>query len=172
MPSSAKPTKPPARRKPAVPADAARQFLELYYPIHYQAGIRVEDAMRGGELSRHQVAILWLIHAEGEHGRRMNRKAIERSLGNWFEISGAAITKAVRSMSHAPNKLVDLEEDPRSGREKVIVLTRDGEAYLRAMIGRGEAFIERIIERMDGAEIVSGIHFFERIRAIVAELDS
>lgn len=58
----------------------------------------------------------------------MNRKAIERSLGNWFEISGAAITTAVRSMSHPPRNLVDLEEDPRSGREKVTVLTVDGEA--------------------------------------------
>jgi len=172
MSRSPKSSPPRARRLATVPADAARQFLELYYPIHYQAGIRVEDAMRGGELSRHQVAILWLIHAEGDQGRRMNRKAIERSLGNWFEISGAAITKAVRSMSHAPHKLVDLEEDPHSGREKVIVLTTAGEAYLRAMIGRGEAFIQRIIERMDAEEIVNGIHFFERIREIVATLDS
>lgn len=40
------------------------------------------------------------------------------------------------------------------------------------MIGRGAAFIERIIEHMNADEIISGIHFFERIRAIVAELDN
>ena len=93
-------SKSPRRRR--APRDAARQFLELYYPIHYQAGIGVEDALRGDELSRHQVAILWLIHAEGDHGIRMKRKAIARSLSNWFEISNAAITKAIRGMAGAP----------------------------------------------------------------------
>ena len=164
-------TRPARTARRAAPADAARQFLELYYPIHYQAGIRVEDAMRGGELSRHQVAILWLVRAEGEGGRRMNRKAIERSLGSWFEISGAAITKALRSMSQAPRKLVELEEDPRSGREKVVVLTRAGEDCLRAMVERGERYIRRIVERMNDAEVINGIHFFERIRAIVQTLE-
>jgi DNA-binding MarR family transcriptional regulator len=167
--------KKPARSAPRVsrsaPADAASRFLELYYPIHYQAGIKVEDAMRGGELSRHQVAILWLVRAEGEGGRRMNRKAIERSLGSWFEISGAAITKALRSMSQAPRKLVELQEDPRSGREKVVVLTGAGEDCLRAMVERGEAYIQRIVDRMNDAEVVNGIHFFERINAIVRTLE-
>ena len=89
-----------ARRASAIP-DAALLFLEYYYPIHYQAGIGVEDALRGGLLNRHQVAMLWLIHSEGREGREMNRKAIERSLESWFEISGAAITKALRAMVSA-----------------------------------------------------------------------
>jgi len=162
------PATPPRHAAATAPADAARQFLELYYPIHYQAGIRVEDAMRGGDLSRHQVAILWLMHAAGEDGRRMNRKTIERALGNWFEISGAAITKALRGMAQPPLALVRLEEDPRSGREKVVVLTVSGEAYLEAMVGRAEAYIQRIVDHMNDAEIIAGLHFFERIRAIVA----
>lgn len=172
MPKSVKrPARAARSARHTAPSDAARQFLELYYPIHYQAGIRVEDAMRGGELSRHQVAILWLVRAEGEGGRRMNRKAIEHSLGSWFEISGAAISKALRAMSQPPRRLLDLEEDPRSGREKVVVLTRAGEDCLRAMVERGERYIQRIVDRMDDAEVVNGIHFFERIRAIVRALE-
>ena len=105
------------------PADAAHQFLELYYPIHYKAGIGVEDALRGSELTRHQTAILWLIHSQGDEGRRMRRKDIVSALSNWFEISNAAITKALRGMSVAPLALVKQTEDPDSGREKVVTHT-------------------------------------------------
>jgi len=110
------------RKKPRlkVPANAAHQFLELYYPIHYKAGIGVEDALRGTELSRHQTAILWLIHSQGRDGKQMSRKAIVAALSNWFEISNAAITKALRGLSVAPLQLVRQQEDPKSGREKLV----------------------------------------------------
>lgn len=156
-----------ARGKPGAPARAALQFLEYYYPIHYKAGIALEDALRGGVLSRHQVAILWLIHSEGTDARRMNRKAIERSLSSWFEISGAAITKALRSMAQPPLGLVRLEEDPRSGREKIVSLTPKGEAHMARMISGGEAFVQRIIDEMSEEEVVQGLHFFRRISEIV-----
>lgn len=151
----------------AVPADAAYQFLELYYPIHYKAGIGVEDALRGSELSRHQVAILWLIHSEGDDGVRMNRKAIVRSLSNWFEISSAAITKALRAMAQPPLKLVRLDEDPASGREKVVTLTRQGEAHLDDMIRRGTAYVQLIVDELNNNQIVNGLDFFARITEVV-----
>lgn len=157
---------------PPAPADAARLFLELYYPIHYRAGIGVEDALRGGELGRHQVAILWFIHAAGDDGRAMHRKAIERALRTWFEISGAAVTKAIRGMAAPPLKLVRLEEDPRSGREKIVRLTPRGEAHIEAMIARGTAYVQRIIDHMSDAEIVNGLAFFRRIEAIVDGFES
>ena len=113
-----------------VHADAARQFLELYYPIHYKAGIGVEDALRGNELSRHQTAVLWLIHSQGTDGVQMRRKAIVAALSNWFEISNAAITKALRGMSEEPLELVRQDEDPNSGREKLVSLTPKGENHL------------------------------------------
>lgn len=150
------------------PADAALRFLELYYPIHYQAGIGVEDALRGEDLTRHECVILWLIHSRGEAGRSMRRKDIERALQDWFEISGAAITKALRHMAQAPLRLVRLEEDPASGREKLVHLTPRGEAHLARMIERGTAYVQRIIDTMTPGEIRDGLHFFERIRAIVA----
>lgn len=154
----------------AAPADAAYQFLELYYPIHYKAGIKVEDAMRGGALGRHQVAILWLIHSEGEGGRQMRRKDIERALAAWFEISGAAITKALRGMTQPPKDLVTLTEDPASGREKLVTLTKNGERQMAKMIGQGTAYVQRIIDPMTAEEIARGLHFFRRIEAIVAKL--
>lgn len=161
-----KPAKAPVAKGRA-PKDAARLFLEHYYPIHYKAGIGVEDALRGGLLGRHQVAILWLIHSEGRQGHAMNRKAIEQSLSTWFEISGAAITKALRSMAQAPLDLVTLVEDPASGREKIVSLTPKGEAHLKRMIAQGTAYVQRIIDPMSDEEILDGLHFFERIGSIV-----
>lgn len=155
-----------ARRASAIP-DAALRFLEYYYPIHYKAGIGVEDALRGGTLNRHQVAMLWLIHSEGREGREMNRKAIERSLESWFEISGAAITKALRAMALPPLDLVQLVEDPRSGREKIVRLTPKGEAHMMQMIAGGEAYVQRIVDHMSDEEIRQGLHFFKRISEIV-----
>lgn len=152
------------------PQEAALRFLEYYYPIHYKAGIGVEDALRAGQLSRHQVAMLWLIHSEGTNGREMNRKAIERSLETWFEISGAAITKALRAMAQPPLELVRLVEDPKSGREKIVLLTPKGEAHMKKMIAGGKAYVQRIIDHMSDEEIERGLHFFRRVSEIVEKL--
>lgn len=149
------------------PADAAHQFLELYYPIHYKAGIGVEDALRGSDLTRHQTAILWLIHSQGVEGRWMRRKDIVAALSNWFEISNAAITKALRGMSIAPLALVKQTEDPDSGREKVVTLTKQGEVHMAQMIDRGTAYVQRIVDGLNNEQIVGGIDFFERITTIV-----
>ncbi len=149
------------------PPNAARQFLELYYPIHYRAGIGVEDALRGRGLGRHQVAILWLIHAEGVDGRSLDRKRIQRALTSWFGISPAAVTKALNGMSTAPRKLLRLEGNPASGREKLVILTAAGERQLQAMIGRGTAHVQRIIDEMDDAQVLAGLAFFEKITAII-----
>ena len=150
-----------------VPKDAALQFLELYYPIHYKAGIGVEDALRGSTLSRHQVAILWLIHSEGDGGISMNRKAIVQSLSRWFEISNAAITKALRSMAQPPLKLVQLTEDPDSGREKIVRLTKQGEAHLESMIQSGTAYVQKIVDELSQGQILNGLDFFQRITEVV-----
>ena len=150
-----------------VPQDAARQFLELFYPIHYQAGIGVEDALRGADLSRHQTAILWLIHAQGTDGRQMRRKDIVAALSCWFEVSNAAITKALRGMATPPLALVQQTEDPNSGREKIVHLTPEGEDYLQQMIIRGTAYVQRIVDGLSDEQIVKGIDFFERISEVI-----
>ena len=100
----------------------------------------------------------------------MRRKDIERSLAAWFEISGAAITKALRGMTQAPLDLVTLTEDPQSGREKIVTLTAKGEKQIAKMIERGTAYVQRIVDPMSDEEILQGLHFFRRIEEIVDKL--
>ena len=153
-------------------ADPAAELLELFYPVHYKGGMALEDAMRGGRLSRKQVAILWLIRSEGGQGRRMRRKEIERLIQTWFEVSSSAITKALRGMARPPLSLVQVVEDPRSGREKQVLLTAKGERFLLTMVAHGQQFLQRIVEQLAEETVSNGIEFlrqataaFERVRA-------
>lgn len=147
--------------------DAATRFLELFYPVHYKIGIGIEDALRDGALSRHQVAILWLIRSEGEDGRRIRRKQIERSLSRWFEISNSAISKALRSMSRPPLELVTLVEDPRSGREKLVLLTDEGGRRINEMFRNGRTFIQTMVDHLTGEEAQEGVHFLSRVSHVI-----
>lgn len=152
--------------------DLAAELLEFFYPIHYQSEMALEDALRGGVLTRKQAAILWLIRSEGEQGRRMRRKDIERLMQNWFEISSPALTKALRSMARPPLSLVQVVEDPQSGREKQVLLTPKGERFLLNMVARGQQFLQKIVEQLPEDLVKTGIEFlsqamqaFARVRA-------
>jgi len=155
--------------------DLAAKLLEFFYPIHYQGEMALEDALRGGILTRKQTAILWLIRSEGEQGRYMRRKDVERLMQNWFEVSSSAITKAVRGMARPPLSLVQVVEDPHSGREKQVFLTAKGERFLLNMVARGQQFLQQIVEQMPEDLVKTGIEFlsqstaaFERLRAEAA----
>jgi DNA-binding MarR family transcriptional regulator len=142
--------------------DLTIELLELFYPVHYKGGMALEDAMRGWQLTRKQVAILWLIRSEGEYGCRMARKEIERLLTTWFEVSSSAITKALRGMARPPLGLVQVVEDPQSGREKQVLLTAKGERFLLTMIAQGQGFLQKIVEQIPQEEVRSGIQFLRR----------
>ena len=143
----------------------AAALLEFFYPIHYKGGIALEDVLRCGQLSRKQVAILWLIRSEGEQGKRMRRKEIERSIQTWFEVSSSAITKALRSMACPPLDLVQIVEDPQSAREKLVRLTPKGERFLATMVAEGQRFEQQIVDRLTPEEVRNGIHFLQRTMA-------
>ncbi|MGE0822716.1 MAG: MarR family winged helix-turn-helix transcriptional regulator [Candidatus Binatia bacterium] len=143
----------------------AAALLEFFYPMHYKGGMALEDALRCGQLSRKQVAILWLIRSEGEQGKRMRRKDIERSIQTWFEVSSSAITKALRSMARPPLSLVQLIEDPRSAREKQVLLTPKGERFLSTMVAEGLKFEQQIVDQLTPEEVRNGIHFLQRAMA-------
>ncbi|SRR5579875_206772 len=147
--------------------DTAAAFLELFYPIHYRLGMALEDALRIGALSRKQVAILWLIRCEGEKGRSIRRKDVQRLLTEWFEISSPSVSKALRSMSKPPLDLIRILEDPRSGREKRLVLTNKGEQFLAAMAERGRAFFAPIITELSAKEADEGLRFLQNVTAIL-----
>jgi DNA-binding MarR family transcriptional regulator len=136
---------------------------EFFYPIHYQVGMALEDALRGGVLTRRQSAILWMIRSAGEGGRRMRRKDIVRSMQSWFEVTNSGISKAIRGMARPPLALVEITEDPRSAREKLISLTPKGEQFLEAMAARGEAFLRDIVQHVPAEVIRGGIEYFRQL---------
>src|SRR5262245_48099989 len=146
----------------------AATFLEFFYPFHYKGGMALEDVLRCGQLSRKQVAILWLIRSEGEQGKRMRRKDIERSIQTWFEVSSSAITKALRSMARPPLSLVQIMEDPQSAREKQVRLTAKGERFLATMVAEGEKFEQQIVDQLTPEEVSFGLHFLQRLMAALA----
>lgn len=154
---------------PKVQDDPAAAFLEFFYPTHYQVGKALEDAMRSGQLSRKQVAMLWLIRSEGEHGNRIRRKDIQRLIATWFEISGPSITRALRAMARPPLSLVRLAEDPASGREKMVILTPKGERFLAEMVEQGKQFLKPLIAQFSPEEVSNGLQFFRRGMTIVQQ---
>ena len=152
-------------------SDSAKEFLDLFYPVHYKIGIGIEDALRGGRLTRHQVAILWLIRSEGEGGRSITRKQIERSITRWFELRNSAISKSLRVMARAPLGLLEIQEHPLSGREKQVVLTSKGARELERMIEQGRRFIQSMVDHLSGVEAVQGVHFLSRVSGIIELVD-
>jgi len=143
------------------------ELLELFYPVHYKTGIAFEDAMRNGKLTRKQTAIMWLIHSEGIGGRQMRRKAIERSLQTWFEVSSSAITKALRGMSRPPLSLLRIVEDPDSAREKQVLLTAKGEKFLESMVAEGRRLLRRMVDKLTEAEVDGGIVYLRKATEVL-----
>lgn len=147
-------------------AQAPGDFLRLFFPIHYTIGMTVEDTLRNDQLTRQQTIILWLIRSKGEDGTTMRRKDIATSMGYWFELTNSAISKALRSLARAPLELIDIREDPNSGREKIVIITDKGQAFMNEMIANAERLIKILVDEMSDQEISQGIHFFQRISDI------
>jgi len=126
--------------------------------------------LRGRALSQHQTVILWIIHSEGDAGLTMRRKDIEQRISSWFDITSSAISKALRSLARAELPYLQITEDPRSGREKLVTLTREGQRAIEGMIERTEAFIARIVEQLTDEEIRAGLLFMQRVSDVVPEL--
>lgn len=146
--------------------EAPKEFLELFFPIHYTVGMTVEDTLRNNILTRQQTIILWLIRARGVDGKLMSRKDIVKSLSYWFELTNSAISKALRALARPPLALITITEDPRSGREKLIQLTPKGEKFLLHMVENGRLLIKRLTDAMTEQEINQGIHIFRRISEV------
>jgi hypothetical protein len=85
---------------PPVQEDPVAALMSLFLPIHYHIGVGFEETLRCGQLSRKQVAILWLMRAEGGPEGSMRRKDIERLLASWFETSSSTITRSLAALAH------------------------------------------------------------------------
>lgn len=152
-----------ALRQAQPSAPLAAELQEFFYPIHYQIGMALEDALRGGMLTRKQSAILWMIRSAGEEGLSMRRKDIVRLMQSWFEVTNSAISKSLRGMARPPLALVQISEDPRSAREKLIALTPKGEQFLAAMAERGENFLQDIVQHLSAEVARGGIEYFRQL---------
>ncbi len=142
------------------------RFLDLYYPFHYEVGFAVERAMRDPRLTQLQNVILWTLHSSAEEGR-MPRKQLEAILGPWFEVTSSALSKAIRNLTAPPLDLLELRENPASAREKLLILTPNGQAAVNGMKKRGEKFIARITTELKRNEIAEGVNFLSRVSEIV-----
>ena len=150
----------------ALHKNAPSDLLELFFPIHYTIGMTVEDTLRNGILTRQQTIILWLIRSKGGDDYVMRRKDIVKSLGYWFELTNSAISKALRSLAKSPLALVTIQEDPNSGREKIVKMTPKGLKFLEQMIENATGLIKVLTDKLTDEEIVQGLHFFARLSDI------
>jgi hypothetical protein len=125
---------------------AATELMEFFYSVHYEIGTALEDVVRADALSRQQAAILWLIRSQGDGGAQMRRKDIEANVRRWFEVTSAALSKSLRAMMHPPLELIEITEDPRSGREKLVALTPRGKAFLEVAATKAGMVLAELIE--------------------------
>src|SRR5713101_7964166 len=120
----------------------ADSFLELFPIIHYRLGMKFEDALRCGQLTRKQVAILQLLGSEGGSEGRLRRKEIEQWLSSWFEVSSPTITRSLYALASPPLNLVQIVPAADSGREKQVLLTPKGRRFLATMTEQGRKFLQ------------------------------
>jgi DNA-binding MarR family transcriptional regulator len=144
----------------------AVSLMDLFLPTHYHIGVRFEETLRCGQLSRKQVAILWLMRAEGGPEGNMRRKDIERLLASWFETSSSTITRALAALARAPLKLVRVIGDRDSGREKRVILTAKGEQFLASMAEEGRRFTQKLLDGMPHQEIHEMVRLMQKAIAV------
>ena len=150
---------------------AARALLELFFPVHYNSGMKVEDTLRSSAaLDRQQAIILWLVHSEGDNGVVMRRKYIQATMTSWYDITSSSITRAIRSLSKAPLSLVTIEEHPDSAREKLIRLTRKGQRFIHQMEENGTALTAWFLSEFTPREADICMYSYARANAIFDRL--
>src|SRR5262245_637275 len=160
-----------AERRQLAAHDLVADLMDLFLPIHYRIGVGFEETLRCGQLSRKQVAILWLMRAEGGLEGSMRRKDIERLLAAWFETSSSTITRSLAALARPPLKLVRVVGDRDSGREKRVILTEKGEQFLVRMTAEGRAFTQKLLDGMPRQEIQEMVRLMQKAIAVL-EWDS
>jgi DNA-binding PadR family transcriptional regulator len=143
-----------------LPRALVGELLGFFYPVHYRTGMDLETVMCQGRISRKQAAILWLIHSRGVPQGWVRRKEIEVRLVSWFESSNSSISKLLRGLSKSPLSLVKQAENPDSGREKVVRLTRAGETFVGGMVEASIDYLSGQLSHLSPDELRWGVDFF------------
>lgn len=139
----------------------AERVLTYFYPVHYRFGMEMEQAMGQGRLARKQTALLWLIYSEAGPDGWILRKDIEATLGSWFEISPSNVTKIIHDTAGAPYEMIEIVENPGSGREKQLRLTQAGLDFVDRMIASATSFLAGRVGHMDPQKLADGLAFLE-----------
>ena len=149
---------------PSVPREyASLMQLNIFFPIHYKAGNKLEQVMRSGTgLSRQQIIILLLMLSEGEGQSKMARKRIETALSSWLEITSSSVSKAIRSLTTPDMALLTINESPESGREKTVQLTAKGGEFIEQLNASGMAYLQALVDELSDDEIAMAAHIFAR----------
>jgi DNA-binding MarR family transcriptional regulator len=142
---------------------AATELMEFFYSVHYEIGTALEDVVRADVLSRQQAAILWLIRSQGDGGIRMRRKDIESNVRRWFEVTNAALSRSLRTMMHPPLALIEITEDPRSGREKLVALTPKGKAFVDSVATKAASVLAGLIADVPLDVVDHAISYFRHL---------
>ncbi|MGH7961596.1 MAG: hypothetical protein ACRERD_07175 [Candidatus Binatia bacterium] len=158
-----------AARKTHPETDLAAIFLELYPIVHYRLGMRYEDSLRCGQLTRKQVAILQFLRSGGGPKGCLRRKEIEQWLASWFEVSSATITRSLYALASPPLNLVQIIQDSHSDREKQVILTLKGKQFLTTMAEQGRKFLQPLFTRVPEEVIRNGLDFMKQSIAAIEE---
>jgi DNA-binding MarR family transcriptional regulator len=142
------------------PLPLVGELLNFFYPIHYRIGMDLETVMCQGRISRKQAAILWLIHSRADEAGWVRRKDIESRLATWFEMSNSNVSKLLRELSKPPLSLVSQIENPDSGREKVVRLTKAGEKFVDGMVKASVDYLAGQLSHLTTDELRWGVDFF------------
>ncbi|MET0547320.1 MAG: winged helix DNA-binding protein [Caulobacterales bacterium] len=137
----------------------SRELLDFFYPVHYRLGMDLETVMCQGRISRKQAAILWLTYSQAQAGGWVRRKEIELSIATWFEISNSNISKLLRELSKPPLSLVEQVENPDSGREKVVRLTKAGQIFVDGMVEASVNYLAKQLSHVSAEEFRWGVDF-------------
>ena len=137
------------------------KLISFFYPVHYRVGMDLESVMCQGRISRKQAAILWLVHAGADKNGWIRRKEIEERLTTWFEISNSNISKLLRELTKSPLSLLSQVENPLSGREKVVRLTREGEIFVGSMFESSIDYLQQTFSHLSAQDAEQGLNFFK-----------
>jgi DNA-binding MarR family transcriptional regulator len=140
----------------------AERTLSYFFPIHYQFGMAMEQAMGQGRLGRKHAALLWLIHSEHDQSGWVPRKVVEACLSNWFEMSNPNITKVIKDISLGGDPLVKISTSPGSRREKVLGLTEAGRAFIDGMVDAAQQLLMQWVGHMPPKELEDGLRFMRK----------
>lgn len=151
-------------QKPGVRPGApfGTRLMRYFYPVHYQLGMEMEQAMSQGRVDRMQAAMLWLVHSKGA-GEWVPRKEVLETLSTWFELSEAKISRLMHTLSNEPFHFLLIAESPQSARQKIIKLTDDGEAFVDGMTKAAIAYLNRRLAHLSAEEQANALDFMAHI---------